>query len=74
MINLNQLVQKWLINVGEMDPCSQYHHHFTSSYRTDFHSPKIQIQTVSTKKLRKTLSNKKAARKMLVKLTRGDIV
>ena len=50
--------------------CSQFHQHFTSSFCADFLLPKkLQTQIISTLKLRQTLLHKKAAHKMLLKLT-----
>ena len=46
-----------------MNTYSQFHQHLTSSFCGNF------ILPVSTEKLRKTLSCKKSAHKMLVKLT-----
>ena len=49
--------------------CCQFHQHFTCSFFGSILAPKIQKQILSRGKLHITLSYKKAARKMLVKLT-----
>jgi len=42
--------------------------------KTHFAQKELQTQTLSTKKLRKTLLNKKADRKIIIKLTPGDLL
>jgi len=60
-------------DVHEIDYSSQFHQQFTSSFCADIFAPKnkLQIQTVTRKKLRKTLSYVKGTRKMPMKLTPG---
>jgi len=52
--------------------CNQFHQHFMSSFCANIILPKkSQSQTINKENCRKTLSYKKATRKMLVKLTPG---
>jgi hypothetical protein len=56
---------------GSNPPWCQFHQHFMSSFCAKIFLPKITNPNVCTKKLRKKLLYKKAARKILVKLTPG---
>ncbi len=53
-------------NVGEIDPCSQFHQHFISSFCNDNLAPKNYNAKlyVTREKLHKTLSHKKVESKM----------
>ena len=67
------LLESWSLLESDVT-CSQFHQHITSSFFTNFFSPKkLQTQTVSAENLRKTLSYQKFARNMLVKLTSDNL-
>jgi hypothetical protein len=49
-----------MLNVGEIETCSQFYQRFTSSLCADIISPKqLQSQALTKEKLRKTLSYEK---------------